>query len=171
MTAQTTEPGTGTGSEQLDELGPVDWIVVEFPGSTFDGKLAGILDDLVGRGTIRVLDLVIIRKDADGNVDLAELDDLDDTEAGGLRAYETVLAMLLSEADVEAAAAAVAPGSTAALLVWENLWAAPFGAAVRHMGGQLVASGRIPIQALLAAIEEDDLEENDVTADHVEKEN
>src|SRR3954470_4268549 len=171
MPAQTPEPGTGTGSEQLDELGPVDWIVVEFPGSTFDGKLAGILDDLVGRGTIRVLDLVIIRKDADGNVDLAELDDLDDTEAGGLRAYETVLAMLLSEADVEAAAAAVAPGSTAALLVWENLWAAPFGAAVRHMGGQLVASGRIPIQALLAAIEEDDLEENDVTADHVEKEN
>jgi hypothetical protein len=170
MTTQTTEPDTGGASEQLDELGPVDWIVVEFPGSTFDGKLAGILDDLVGRGTIRVLDLVIIRKGADGNVDLAELDDLDDTEAGGLRAYETVLAMLLSEADVEAAAAAVAPGSTAALLVWENLWAAPFGAAVRHMGGQLVASGRIPIQALLAAFEEDDLEEDDGTADHVEKE-
>ena len=109
---------------------------------------------------------MIIRKDADGTVDLAELDDLDDSEAGGLRAYETALAMLLSEADVTAAAAAVAPGSTAALLVWENLWAAPFGAAVRHMGGELVASGRIPIQALLAAIEEDDIEDdNDGTAD------
>jgi len=170
MTTQTTDPDTRGASDPLDELGPVDWIVVEFPGSAFNGKLAGILDELVARGTIRVLDLVIIRKDADGAVDLAELDDLDDSEAGGLRAYETALAMLLSEADVEAAAAAVAPGSTAALLVWENLWAAPFGAAVRHMGGQLVASGRIPIQALLAAIEEDDLEENDVTADHGEKE-
>src|SRR3954453_7918089 len=165
MTAQTTEPGTGTGSEQLDELGPVDWIVVELPRSTFDGKLARILDDLVARGTIRVLDLVIIRKDADGNVDIAELDELDDTEAGGLRAYETALAMLLSEEDVTAAAAAVAPGSTAALLVWENLWAAPFGAAVRHMGGELVASGRIPIQSLLAALEEDDSEDETTTDD------
>ena len=170
MTAQTTEPDTGSPSEQLDELGPVDWIVVEFPGSTFNGKLAGILDDLVARGTIRVLDLVIIRKNADGAVDLAELDDLDDSEAGGLRGYETALAMLLSEADVTAAADAVEPGSTAALLVWENLWAAPFGAAVRHMGGQLVASGRIPIQALLAAIEEDDLDRDETATDDDEKE-
>ena len=82
-----------------------------------------------------------------------ELTDLDESEIGTLRAYETELATLLSEDDVNAVAASVEPGSTAALLVWENLWAAPFGSAVRRAGGQLVASGRIPIQALLAAVE------------------
>jgi hypothetical protein len=77
-------------------------------------------------------------------------------ELGGLRSHEAELAMLLSEDDVNALAAAIEPGSSAAVLVWENKWAAPFGAAVRHSGGQLVASGRIPIQALLATIEADD---------------
>jgi hypothetical protein len=88
-----------------------------------------------------------------------ELSDLDESEIGTLRLYETALAMLLSEEDVEAVAAAVEPGSTAALLVWENSWAAPFASAVRHAGGQLAASGRIPVQALLAAIEADENEE------------
>jgi hypothetical protein len=143
-------------SELADELGPVDWIVVEFPGSEFKGEIAGVLDDLVARGTIRVLDLLILRKDDDGALEVFELGDFGDDELGGLRAYEAGLAMLLSADDVAAVAEAVAPGSTAGLLVWENLWAAPFGSAVRHAGGQLVASGRIPVQAMLAAIEEDD---------------
>jgi hypothetical protein len=142
--------------ELADELGPVDWIVVEFPGSEFKGEIAGVLDDLVARGTIRVLDLLILRKDDDGALEVFELGDFGDDEFGGLRAYEAGLAMLLSADDVAAVAEAVAPGSTAGLLVWENLWAAPFGSAVRHAGGQLVASGRIPVQAMLAAIEEDD---------------
>jgi hypothetical protein len=142
--------------ELADELGPVDWIVVEFPGSEFKGEIAGVLDDLVARGTIRVLDLLILRKDDDGALEVFELGDFGDDELGGLRAYEAGLAMLLSADDVAAVAEAVAPGSTAGLLVWENLWAAPFGSAVRHAGGQLVASGRIPVQAMLAAIEEDD---------------
>jgi len=142
--------------ELADELGPVDWIVVEFPGSEFKGEIAGVLDDLVARGTIRVLDLLILRKDDDGELEVLELGDFGDDELGGLRAYEAGLAMLLSADDVAAVAEAVAPGSTAGLLVWENLWAAPFGSAVRHAGGQLVASGRIPVQAMLAAIEEDD---------------
>ena len=137
----------------LDELGPVDWIVVEFPGSRFRGEIAPILDDLTERGTIRVLDLLLIRKAEDGALDFFELSDLDEDEMGSLRAYETELATLLSEDDVIAAAAAVEPGSTAALLVWENRWAAPFGSAVRRAGGQLVANGRIPVQALLAAAE------------------
>ena len=144
---------TDQGPEALDELGPVDWIVVEFPGSRFKGEIAPILDDLVERGTIRVLDLVLIRKAEDGELDFFELSDLDESEIGTLRAYETELATLLSEDDVNAVAASVEPGSTAALLVWENRWAAPFGSAVRRAGGQLVASGRIPIQALLAAAE------------------
>ncbi len=140
----------------LDELGPVDWIVVEFPGSRFRGEIAPILDDLTERGTIRVLDLLLIRKAEDGALDFFELSDLDEDEMGSIRAYETALATLLSEDDVNAAAAAVQPGSTAALLVWENRWAAPFGSAVRRAGGQLVAEGRIPVQALLAAAEAGD---------------
>jgi hypothetical protein len=148
--------------EDLDELGPVDWIVVEFPGSRFKGEIAPALDDLVTRGVVRVLDLLLIRKGEDGALGFYELSDLDESEIGTLRHYETALATLLSEEDVEAVAAAIEPGSTAALLVWENSWAAPFASAVRRAGGQLVASGRIPVQALLAAIE---AEENQVEGD------
>ena len=145
-------------TESIDELGPVDWIVVEFPGSTFNGSIAPELTALVDRGLVKILDLLILKKDADGVLEIAELSDLEDGEIGELRAFETELATLLSEDDVISAAEAIEPGSTAALLVWENLWAAPFGASVRHAGGQLVASGRIPVQALLAAIEADDTE-------------
>jgi len=155
MTDQVTEQL----GETVDELGPVDWIVVEFPGSRFKGEIAPALDDLAARGIIRVLDLLLIRKDEDGSLEFFELSDLDESEIGTLRLYESALAMLLSEEDVEAVAAAVEPGSTAALLVWENSWAAPFASAVRHAGGQLAASGRIPVQAILAAIEAD-MEEN-----------
>ncbi|HEU4947635.1 MAG TPA: DUF6325 family protein [Kribbella sp.] len=154
-----TDPTTAQVAEPLDELGPVDWIVVEFPGSRFKGEIAPALDELVDRGIVRVLDLLLIRKGDDGSLDFFELSDLDETELGSLRAFETALANLLSEEDVEAVAAAVEPGSTAALLVWENSWAAPFASAVRRAGGQLAASGRIPVQALLAAIEADENEE------------
>jgi hypothetical protein len=142
----------------IDELGPVDWIVVEFPGSRFNGEIAPALQDLVERDLIRVLDLLILKKDADGSLEAFELSDLDEDEIGGLRAHEAELAMLLSEEDVTSVAAAIEPGSSAAVLVWENKWAAPFGSACRRAGGQLVASGRIPVQALLAAIEADEKE-------------
>ena len=148
-------------TDTIDELGPVDWIVVEFPGSKFNGEIAPALQDLVQRGTIRVLDLLMLKKDEDGGIEAFELSDMDPSELGELRAYESQLAMLLSEDDVTAVAAAVEPGSSAAVLVWENLWAAPFASAVRHAGGQLVASGRIPIQALFAALEADDDDEGD----------
>jgi hypothetical protein len=140
----------------IDELGPVDWIVIEFPGSRFNGQIAPALDDLVERGLVRVLDLLVLKKDSDGFLEAFELADLDDSELGELRSYEAELAMLLSEEDVIAIAAAVEPGSSAAVLVWENSWAAPFASAVRRSGGQLVASGRIPVQALLAVIEADE---------------
>jgi hypothetical protein len=143
----------------IDELGPVDWIVVEFPGSKFNGEIAPALADLVERDLVRVLDLLVLKKESDGTLEAFELSDLDEAEVGGFRSHEQELAMLLSEEDVTAVAAAVEPGSSAAVLVWENKWAAPFGAAVRHAGGQLVASGRIPIQAMRAAIEADDEEE------------
>jgi hypothetical protein len=140
---------------EVDELGPIDWIVVEFPGSKFNGEIAPALADLVDRDLVRILDLLVLKKDADGTLEAFELSDLDDTELGGLRSHEDELTTLLSEDDANALAAAVDPGSSAAVLVWENKWAAPFGAAVRHSGGQLVASGRIPTQALAAAIEAD----------------
>ena len=142
----------------IDELGPVDWIVVEFEGTKLNGDIAPILRDYVDRDLIRVLDLLFIKKDEDGGFEAFEATDLDDSEIGELRAYETELAMLLSEQDVADLVATIEPGSSAAVLVWENLWAAPFGAAVRHAGGQLVASGRIPIQAVIAAIESDEEE-------------
>lgn len=154
----------------VDELGPVDWIVVEFPGSRFNGEIAPALADLVDRDLIRVLDLLVLKKDDDGSVEAFEITDLDATELGSLRSFEEDLAMLLSEQDAEAVAAALEPGSSAAVLIWENTWAAPFGSAVRHAGGQLVASGRIPVQALLAAIEDDAYDEadDDDPADHQE---
>jgi uncharacterized protein DUF6325 len=145
----------------VEELGPVDWIVVEFPGSKFNGEIAPALADLVDRDLIRVLDLLVLKKDSEGTLEAYELSDLDDTELGGLGSHEEESAMLLSEDDVNALAAAIEPGSSAAVLVWENKWAAPFGAAVRHSGGQLVASGRIPVQALLAAIEADNDQKGD----------
>jgi len=135
--------------------------VVEFPGSRFNGEIAPALRDLVDRGVVRVLDLLVLKKDSDGTLEAFELSDLDTSEIGELRGYESQLAMLLSEDDVTAVAAAIEPGSSAAVLVWENTWAAPFASAVRHSGGQLVASGRIPIQALLAAIEADEDDDED----------
>ena len=105
------------------------------------------------RDLIRVLDLLFLKKDEDGSVEAFEASDLDDSEIGELRSYEKELAMLLSEQDVADLMETIEPGSSAAVLVWENLWAAPFGAAVRHAGGQLVATGRIPIQAIIAAME------------------
>ena len=153
--------------DAVDELGPVDWIVVEFPGSRFNGQIAPALLDLVQRDLIRVLDMLVLKKDADGTLEAFELSDLDQGEIGELRTYESELAMLLSEEDVTSLAAAIEPGSSAGVLVWENTWAAPFASAVRRSGGQLVASGRIPIQALLAAIEADEKEEADEAAEQL----
>ena len=146
-------------TETFDELGPVDWIVVEFPGSKFNGEIAPALQTLVQQGTVRVLDLLLLKKDEDGSIEAFEIEDLDPSEAGELRSFENELAMLLSEDDVTAVAAAIEPGSSAAVLVWENTWAVPFATAVRQSGGQLVASGRIPIQAMLAVIEADEAAE------------
>jgi hypothetical protein len=140
----------------LDELGPVDYVVVEFPaGATnFTGEMVDELLALVDAGTIRVIDVLILTKDQDGSVDAAELADF--AELGPLQAVEAQLAELLAEEDVVNLAAAMDPGSTAGVLIWENLWAAPFASAARRAGGQLIADGRIPIQAIIASIEADD---------------
>jgi hypothetical protein len=141
--------------ETIDELGSVDWLVLEFPGSKFNGGIAPVIADLTERGLIRVLDLLVVKKDTDGSFEVFEVEDLEDSELGDLRAYESALAMVLGEQDLTDIATVIEPGSTAAILVWENKWSAPFGAAVRQAGGQLVARGTIPNQAVLAALEAD----------------
>jgi hypothetical protein len=140
----------------LDQLGPVDYVVVEFPAgaSNFTGEMAEELVQLVNSGTIRLIDVLILTKNEDGTVDAMELSDIE--ELGELQALEAQLAELLAEEDVENLAAAMDPGSTAGVLIWENLWAAPFAAAARRSGGQLIATGRIPIQAIIASIEADE---------------
>ena len=140
----------------LVELGPVDYIVVEFPAgaSNFTGEMAEELLALVAAGTIRVIDVLILTKNEDGSVDAAELADVG--ELGELQELEAELAELLAADDVAHLAAAMEPGSTAGVLIWENLWAAPFAAAARRSGGQLIADGRIPIQAIIASIEADE---------------
>jgi hypothetical protein len=142
--------------ESLDELGPVDYVIVEFPAgaASFTGEMASELLALVEKGTIRVIDLIILVKNDDGSIDVTELEDLD--ELGELRTLEAELAELLAEEDVVNLAAAMDPGSTAGVIVYENLWAAPFGSAARRAGGQLIANGRIPMQAILAALEADE---------------
>jgi hypothetical protein len=139
----------------VDTLGPVDYLVVEFPAdkANFSGEMAAELKDLVKRGVVRVLDLVVLRKDPDGAVEAFELHEFDDSALGELREFEADVANLLAEEDNEAIGLALEPGTTAGVLVWENSWAAPFGSAVRRAGGQLVANGRIPTQAILAAVE------------------
>ena len=140
----------------LDELGPVDYVVVEFPAETssFTGEMVQELVALVEAGTIRVIDILILTKDADGAIEAMELSDID--ELGPLEAIEAELAELLAADDVVHLAAAMDPGSTAGVLVYENLWAAPFASAARRSGGRLIANGRIPIQAIIASIEADD---------------
>jgi hypothetical protein len=139
----------------VDEIGPVDYLVVGFTAekANFSGAMASELKGLIDSNTIRVLDLVMVTKGEDGSVEASELRDADDSEIGELRALERDLAILLAEEDIEDIGATLEPGSAAAVLVWENAWAAPFGSAVRRSGGQLLGSGRIPTQALIAAVE------------------
>ncbi|HYN66244.1 MAG TPA: DUF6325 family protein [Ornithinibacter sp.] len=137
----------------LEELGPVDFLVIEFPAGhqNFTGEVAEELARLSESGVIRVLDLLIINKNEDGSVDALEIDDTPAVDA--IRALEADIAEILAAEDVALLAEAMEPGSVAGVLVFENRWAAPFASAARRAGGQLIANGRIPIQAIAASIE------------------
>lgn len=141
----------------VDELGPVDYVVVGFPAdkADFSGAMADELKKLMESDTVRVLDLLLVTKDEDGTVSVAELRDHDDSLVGELRSLEADLSLVLAVEDVERLGGDLELGSAAAVLVWENTWAAPFASAIRHSGGELLAMGRIPTQALIAASEED----------------
>ncbi|HEY5054253.1 MAG TPA: DUF6325 family protein [Solirubrobacterales bacterium] len=137
---------------ELSEMGPIDYLLIEWPGRQPTGEVAPHVVDLVDRGLIRILDIAFMTKADDGTVTALEISDLG-TEAQAFAVFEGASSGLLSEDDLGEAAEALAPGTSAGLLVFENRWAAPFATAVRKSGGQLVASGRIPIQAVIAALD------------------
>ncbi|MFD8740005.1 DUF6325 family protein [Streptomyces sp. NPDC059618] len=137
-------------------MGPIDYIVVEFPGNRMTGEGLPILVDLVDRGLIRILDLLFVRKDEDGTVAGMEVADFDGDGALDLAVFEGVSSGLLGEDDIAEAGKALEPGNSAGILVYENVWAAPFAAALRRGGAQMVASGRIPVPAVLAALDDTD---------------
>jgi hypothetical protein len=143
------------------ELGPIDYVVIEFPPGTqrFDGAMATELAALIDAELVRILDLVIMTTDENGVADVLEVEDLADDDAlGHLRVVEGAIAEVLALEDLEHVAGALEPGAVAAVIVWENTWAAPFAEAARKSGGQLVASGRISTEALLATLQADETE-------------
>jgi hypothetical protein len=135
---------------EIDEMGPIDYIVLEWPGRQPNGEVAPLIVELADRGVIRILDVAFMVKGEDGSVDAIELSDLD---GDGFAEFEGASTGLIGQDDLEEAAAALRPGTSAAVLVWENRWAAPVAVALRRSGGELVASGRIPVQTVVAALE------------------
>jgi len=140
-------------SDELSTSGPIDYIVVEFPGNRMKGEAFPLLIDLVDRGLIRIIDFVFVRRETDGSVKGLAIADVDHDGVLDLAVFEGASSGLLDDEDLAEAGNAIEPGSSAAVLVYENVWAAPFATAVRRSGGQLVASGRIPVQAVLAALD------------------
>lgn len=138
--------------EERNEMGPIDYVLVEWPGRQPTGEAVPYLIDLVDRGLIRIIDLAFISKDEDGAVAALGIADLGDAVAE-FAVFEGADSGLLHDDDIEQAGGVLEPGTSAALLVYENTWAAPFASAVRRGGGQLVASGRIPAEDFLAALD------------------
>ena len=137
--------------EQFEEIGPIDYIVMEWSGDQpVTGEVMPLIVDLADRGIIRVLDIAFVSKERDGSVIAIDIGDL---ASAGLADFEGASSGLLGQDDLEEAATALEPGTVAAVLVWENRWAAPVAVALRRSGGQLVASGRIPVQAILASLD------------------
>ncbi|MFD3993507.1 DUF6325 family protein [Streptomyces sp. NPDC058583] len=143
-------------NDEAEELGPIDYLIVEFPGNRMTGEGLPLLVDLVDRGLIRILDLTFVRKEEDGSLSGLEIADLTGDGELDLAVFEGASSGLLGQDDLEEAASALQPGTSAGVLVYENRWAAPFAAALRRGGAQVVASGRIPVPALLAALDSTD---------------
>jgi hypothetical protein len=139
--------------DELDLMGPVDYLVVEFPGNRMTGKGLPLLLDLVDRGIIRILDFAFVTKGTDGSVAGIEITDLDADGELDVAVFEGARSGLVDDDDLAEAGSVLEPGNSAGVLVYENLWAAPLARELRRGGAQLVASGRVPVQALLASIE------------------
>ncbi|MCW2998631.1 MAG: hypothetical protein JWN65_2180 [Solirubrobacterales bacterium] len=139
-------------AQEFDEMGPIDYVVLEWPQDPSGDEVVPLLLDLVDRGIIRMLDVVFASKDEDGTITAIDVADLGPASAA-FGAFEGARSGLVDEEDLQAAASALLPGTSAAILVWENRWAAPVATAMRRTGGQLVASGRIHPQAVLASLD------------------
>ncbi|MEU9320267.1 DUF6325 family protein [Streptomyces sp. NPDC048295] len=140
-------------NSETDETGPIDYLVIEFPGSRMTGEGLPLLVDLVDRGIIRILDLVFVRKNQDGTVDGVELSELTANGQEDLAVFEGVSSGLLGRDDIDEVSAVLEPGSAAGIVIYENVWAGPLAAALRRSGGRLVANGRIPVQDILASLD------------------
>jgi Family of unknown function (DUF6325) len=136
-----------------EELGPIDYLIVEFPGNRMTGEGFPILLDLVDRGIIRILDLLFVEKEQDGTLTVLELADLDGDGELDLAVFQGASSGLLDAGDIDDAGAAIEPGSSAGILIYENRWAAPLAAALRRGGAELVARGGIPMDALLESLD------------------
>ncbi len=142
-------------SDNEVEIGPVDYLIVEWPvGSPPTGEAFPYLVDLVDRGVIRILDLAFVQKDEEGNIIEIAIGDFDLDGNPDIAVFQGASSGLLGEEDYQEAGAAIEPGTAAAILVYENSWAAPFATALRKTGAQLVAQGRIPINAIIATLDE-----------------
>lgn len=141
---------------QAPEMGPVDYVVIEFPGNRMTGEAFPLLLDLVDRGLIRIIDFVFVRKDEQGETGVLAIADIDGDGQLDLAVFEGASSGLLDEADIQEAGDVLEKNSSAAVLVYENLWAAPLTGALRRSGGQLVASGRIPLESVLEALDATD---------------
>ncbi|MCK8615715.1 DUF6325 family protein [Gordonia sp. C13] len=138
------------GDESADrELGPVDYVVVEWAGTQPTGEALPYLMDLIDRGIVRLIDIAFLTKADDGSIAELEIGEL----SAEFAIFDGAATSILDDTDIGEAAAALEPGSSAAILVWENLWAAPFATALRNNGGRVVASGRVPVDALLETLD------------------
>src|SRR4051794_21265095 len=147
-----TQADAAAAAARMEEMGPIDYVILEWPGEQPTGEVAPLIVDLVERGIIRVLDVAFLGKNENGSVFAIEIPDLDPVFA----AFTGASSGLITGEDLVAAAEALEPGTSAAVLLWENRWAAPVAVALRRSGGQLVASGRIPVQAIIAALDATD---------------
>jgi uncharacterized membrane protein len=139
--------------EQVEEIGPVDYMIIAFPGNDFQGEIAPALGNLVESGTIRIMDVAFVLKDEDGNIATMEITDLDPQVAAGLENAGFDTSGLFNEEDLEAAAEELEPNSSAALLVWENVWAREVAQAMRNAGGVVLDFDRLPHEVVQAARE------------------
>ncbi len=140
-------------AETLDEMGPIDYLVLEFPGAKLTGEGLPLLVDLVDRGIIRILDLVFVMKEHDGSLSGLTIADFDGDGELDLAVFDGVSSGLIGADDISEAGAVLEAGSAAGILIYENSWAGPFAAAMRRSGAQVVATGRIPTQQIIAALD------------------
>lgn len=150
---------TGMTDEDLVDVGPIDYLALEFPEARVNGEGLAALLDLVDKGTIRILDLRAVKREVDGTFTEMEIADFDSDGTLDLAVFRGVSSGLLDNDDLSQAASLIEPGKVVALLVWENTWAAPFVSAMRRVGADVIASGRIPADEVVAMLDELEAEE------------